>query len=174
MGRQNPVAYYHTDLLQAYNLAANTTDDLDCAFLENAVTAWIRSTGSVPSSHRFTDEYDDTAFLVWGQLLPVRCDWQRDDGVITTCPTNDNPEDDLPDRLCDVWDTSKPHDVDGASTQLFADEFDLRVGGFRHFVRNTTAPADFGNGTTDEHFYVDVIFNGGHYISLVYVPRHYL
>ena len=162
------MAFHSTDLLQAYNLAANTTED--CAFLENAVNAWIRSTGGVPISHQFTDEYDDTAFLVWGRLLPYRCpDWQEKDGVISVCPNGA----DLPLQLCDVWKASKPDDVAGATPKIFAHEFDLREGGFRKFVRNTTASLDFVNGTiTEEQFFVEVIFNGGHYISLVYVPRH--
>jgi hypothetical protein len=170
IGRQNPVGYYSTDLLQAYNLAANTTED--CAFLENAVNAWLRSTGSVPASHRLTDEYDDTVFLVWGRLLPYRCpDWQEEDGVISVCPSGT----DLPLKLCEVWNASKPDDVADATTKFFADEFDLREGGFRKFVRNATAPIDFANNTnTEGEFSVEVIFNGGHYISLVYVPRHFV
>jgi hypothetical protein len=170
MGRRNPVGFHSTDLLQAYNLAANTTED--CAFLENAVNAWLRTTGGVPSSHKFTDEYDDTAFLVWGRLLPYRCpDWQEEDGVISVCR---NANANLPPQLCDVWNAWKP-DVADATTKLFADEFDLREGGFREFVRNTTAPIDFENNTnTEGEFFVEVIFNGGHYISLVYVARQFM
>jgi hypothetical protein len=185
IGRQNPVAYHSTDLLQAYNLAANTTED--CGFLENAVIAWLKSTGSVPNSHQFTDEYDDNAFLVYGRLLPVRCDWQREhgglekehddlereyDGVISVCANDTDLPPLLPPQLCDVWKGSQPKDVADATTKHFADEFDLREGGFRKFVRNATAPADFNNTNTEAEFYVEVIFNGGHYISLVYVPRH--
>jgi hypothetical protein len=169
MGRQNPVSYHSTDLLQAYNLAANTTED--CAFLENAVNAWLKSSGSVPASHQFTDEYDDTAFLIWGRLLPYRCDWQELDGVISVCPSG--TEDGLPLQVCDVWKASKPDDFADATKERFADEFNLRVGGFRKFVRNMTAPVDFVNSTkTEDQFYVEVIFSGGHYISLVYVLRH--
>jgi hypothetical protein len=161
------VAQDHTSLLQAYNVAANTTED--CDFLYNAVNAWLRSSASVPTSHRFTDEYDDTAFLIWGKLLPVRCsDWQQPDGVITVCPV----EDDQPLQLCNVWNVSNRDDVADPTIEMFADAFNLRVGGFRTFARNTTAPADFGNGSTEEEFYVKVIYNGGHYISLVYVSLY--
>lgn len=166
MGRQNPFDYHQTDLLQAYNLAANTTED--CDFLENAVNAWLRSRGSIPSSHIFLDEYEDTAFLVFGQLLPYRCDWQQPDGVISICPTEDALG--LPLQLCDAWKSSKPDDVADATTKYFADEFNLRVGGFKKFVRNTTAPVDFVNSTnTEEQFIVEAIYNRGHYVSLVYV-----
>jgi hypothetical protein len=166
MGRQNPVSYHSTDLLQAYNLAANTTED--CAFLENAVNAWLKSSGSVPASHQFTDEYDDTAFLIWGRLLPSRCPWQEPDGVISVCP-NGPEENGLP---CDVWRASQPDNFTDATKKLFADEFNLRVGGFTTFVRNMTAPVDFDDRTnTEEQFYVELIFSGGHYISLVYVSN---
>jgi hypothetical protein len=167
MGRQNPVAYHSTDLLQAYNLAANTTED--CAFLENAVNAWLRSSGTVPASHQFMDEYDDTAFLIWGRLLPSRCNWQAEDGVFSVCATGTG--DGL--AVCDVWRESKPPNATYATKEFFADEFSLRVGGFRKLIRNVTAPADFDNRTnTEEEFYVEVIFSEGQYISLVYVPRH--
>jgi hypothetical protein len=173
MGRQNPVAEYHTDLLQANNLAANTNSKEDCDFLFNAVTAWLRSSGSVPSSHEFNNEYDDATFVMFGQLKPVRCDWQgpKDfEGIITVCP----PEANLPDSICDVW-SSVPDDVNDATTDFYADEFDLRVGGLESMVRKETALAEFGgNGTgfTEEEFYVKVIYNGSHFISLVYVPLH--
>jgi hypothetical protein len=185
MGRQNPVADYHTDLLQANNLAANTSSTEDCAFLLNAVTAWLMSSGSVPSSHRFTNEYDDTVYLMWGQVLPIRCPWQnitqnvtqQDNGVITLCPDGENRLPTqfggtyLPSRLCDVW-SEGPDDVADATTEFFADEFDLRVGGLSEMIRKTTAPANFGDGMTEAEFYVKVIYNGGHFISLVYVPLH--
>jgi hypothetical protein len=184
MGRQNPVAHYHTDLLQANNLAANTNSTEDCAFLLNAVTAWLMSAGAVPSSHRFINAYDDTVALMWGQLLPVRCDWQRNltppytAGVITLCVDGDPDRlppqlggGTLPSQLCDVW-TEGPDDAADATTDYFADEFDLRVGGLTAMIRSTTAPANFSNGMTEEEFYVKVIYNGGHFIALVYVPLH--
>jgi hypothetical protein len=167
MGRQNSVSYHSTDLLQAYNLAANTTED--CAFLENAVNAWLRSTGTVPASHQFMDEYNDTAYLIWGQLLPSRCDWQEEDGVFSVCPTG--TKDGL--AVCDVWRETRPPNATYATKEFFAEEFSLRPGGFRKLIRNMTAPVDFDDRTnTEEEFYVEVIFSGGHYISLVYVPRH--
>lgn len=143
-------------MLQAYNLAAPTNNSYDCDFLENAVGAWLKL-GGVKSSTQFHDEYDDTPYLVWAQLLPSRCDWQETDGVITIC---DGSNSDLDSSTCNAWNESKPENVTSATTDYFADIFGLRVGGFQKIEMTGT----------DENFYVKVIYNAGYAIALSYVP----
>lgn len=163
-GKTNEVAYDQTGLLQSNNLAANTTED--CAFLGNAVAAWLKTSVSLSSTNGFIQEDRDQTFIIWAQLLPYRCpQWQREDGVITVCPEEVDFDQVA---FCETWNETRPLDPNLATPQHFADELGLRVGGFREFVLDETAPADFSffndNGPTAQ-FTVTAIYNENHTIA---------
>jgi len=149
---RNPVSYNEVRLLQANNLASNTTDD--CDYLENAVQAWFRSVKLVrPSFHPQNENFD----IQWVQMLPVRCDWQNDDGVITRC--DDFPTATSSKLSCDAWVSSLPEFPEDATPMYFANELELRIQGINEILVNETGPADFGDGNITAEFYVRAIFN---------------
>lgn len=149
---RNPVSYNEVHLLQANNLASNTTDT--CDYLENAVLAWFRSVKLVrPSFHPGNED----SIIQWVQMLPVRCDWQNEDGVVTYC--EGFPSETSSRLSCDVWESSLPSFPEDATPQYFADERGLRIQGINEIFVNETGPADFGDGNTTVYFSVRAIFN---------------
>lgn len=168
LGQQNNVAWENTKLLEANNIVSNTTNE--CQFLQQSVSAWLRTSAKVHVSYGLIRDEEDLIYAVWGQLLPVRCEWQRSDGVITTCPEELSELD-----ICQQWsdtgvrnDTS-PDDTGWATVDYFADALGVRGGGLRDFQLNTTASADFGDGLTEVPYYVKVIYNQNHTVALTYV-----
>lgn len=93
--QQNLVSKDLVDLLQANNLAAPTNSTDDCDYLESAVNSWIKM-AIKPQPASFISTVEDT-FVLWAQLLPVRCDFQNATGVITFCGNDDH-------STCMVWD----------------------------------------------------------------------
>lgn len=79
---RNPVSRNQVQLLQANNVASNTTDD--CEYLFNAVQSWVYSAMTIQTNSKVIGDAGDI-HLLWAQLLPVRCIWQRNNGVISAC-----------------------------------------------------------------------------------------
>lgn len=150
-------------LLQENNIAANTTGDLDCAYLKNAVQSWLRGSSAEHSSFDiYSASRNDDVFVLWAQLLPVRCAWQseypyrEEDGVITHCRLqllrNYEP--------CKVWRATSPETPEEATAEYFADTMGIRVGGIRDMeLRNYSIPAIFNGSLSNETFHVRVIYD---------------
>lgn len=79
--KTNSISTDLTRVLQANNALAQSKED--CDYLKSAVESWL-SIAMVPQPESFVQAHDDT-FVLWAQVLPVRCDWQREDGIITYC-----------------------------------------------------------------------------------------
>lgn len=113
------------DLLQAHNTNSSTTSQGDCDYLNATVYSWLNIAAvSQPDLGRLSST-DDT-FVLWAQLLPVRCEFQREDGVITFCEGqgfNDSA------YICRVWDDLRPENPSLATPDYFAMELDLRAEG---------------------------------------------
>eukprot|EP00429_Kryptoperidinium_foliaceum_P039921 CAMPEP_0176166240 /NCGR_PEP_ID=MMETSP0120_2-20121206/85020_1 /TAXON_ID=160619 /ORGANISM="Kryptoperidinium foliaceum, Strain CCMP 1326" /LENGTH=1393 /DNA_ID=CAMNT_0017503773 /DNA_START=61 /DNA_END=4240 /DNA_ORIENTATION=- len=157
--QQNLVSYKMVDLLQAHNLAAPSSSEDDCAYLEASVQAWLRS-AAAPQPTSLLDNVVDT-YILWAQLLPVRCDFQRDDGVITICDGQMN--DDwirVSSSSCSIWDDSSPSSPSDASEAYFAEQLNLRFEGIRELGRE-----DSVNGLTG--FETRVFVNDNPTIALV-------
>jgi len=111
---------------------------------------------SVHTSFKYYDEALDDVYLLWAQLLPYRCSWQRPDGVITAC--------DVDVQACRIWNSSIPQKASMATPDHFARLLKIREGGISEFSFNTTAAASFFVGQTEAAFYVKAIYNENHAI----------
>jgi hypothetical protein len=94
------------------------------------------------------------AFVKWAQLKPKRCEWQRDDGIITECGTNLSYSDSL---ACAIWNETSPLSLKDVTTDHFSDLLDIRRGGIRETILEEKGPADFGDGQETQIFYVRVL-----------------
>ena len=104
---------------------------------------------------------NEDAYVLWAQLLPVRCDFQKnssfDYGLITYCEGRSDREYD--ENLCSVWDGAAPPYPENATDRYFANELGLRKEGIRSIVDST--------GISGEEYSVEVIFNENTTVSLV-------
>jgi hypothetical protein len=163
---RNPVTYNDVSLLQANNVAANSTDD--CAYLKHAVVSWLLTVSDVDVLNNWHHDYGHELNVQWAQLLPVRCPWQRSDGVITACDENAHISDDFP--ACGIWEATMPDDPADATPDYFAKKLNLRPGELTEYVRQEVAISDFPQDvSTDfleaDEFYVRAIFNQASTVS---------
>jgi hypothetical protein len=121
----NQVLQESVDLLYANNVAIPGSDDASCAFLNETIFAWILATPIIEPNYRTDTGYSS---LLWAQVLPIRCEFQGTDGVITVCPEGFTSE------TCEVWD-SRPENPEEATPEYYAELLDLRVGGVTELVR---------------------------------------
>jgi hypothetical protein len=149
--QQNIVATKTVELLQANNIAALG----DCAYLESAISSWV-NIAAVPQPASPLPKLQDT-YVLWAQLLPIRCDFQRDDGVLTYCDGDPSrPNGVYP---CEVWDDYAPASPSEATVEYFAEVLYIRSDGVREIERN-------GTGKFPEYSVV-VIYNENPTVSLV-------
>jgi hypothetical protein len=147
-GRSNKFAFNQVRLLQANNLASNSTSA--CAYLQNAVHAWLLGTSIEDNGYSLLGVTRSIeAYVLWAQLLPVRCDWQRDDGIITwceSCVTNTSMC-----EPCEFWNrTIVP--PSNATPDYFADVLGVRVGGIVEYdLENTALMFDRGLSTNQSY-----------------------
>lgn len=116
-GGANVTASSLTDMLQGNNLVASSASSYyGCEYLGNATVAWLQSMAL---------DGTDTLYLLWAQILPVRCNFQGEDGVVTAeiCRNKASFESssDAMHNLCSVW-------VSGSSPTSFASKLDIRPG----------------------------------------------
>jgi hypothetical protein len=135
LAQQNLNSYQMVDLLQANNLAAPSASEEDCAYLKSSVQSWLK-VAAVPQPASLFENTEDT-YVLWAQVLPVRCDFQRTDGVITFCD-GQAEEDSLGSAVantCLVWDDYGPSTPDAATSDYFAKQLSLRSEGIRRVHR---------------------------------------
>eukprot|EP00957_Ditylum_brightwellii_P094305 7180317-Ditylum_brightwellii.AAC.1 len=119
-GYANTSPFELVDLLQGNNvdLRSNNTDT--CEQLQLTIESWLRGAFSIDFyNNRKTDSY-----VLWGQLLPVRCDFQSENGVFTVCPTEDR-KDFFPDSellICEISESAPLNNT----LSFLADELHLR------------------------------------------------
>ena len=155
---RNPVSRNQVQLLQANNVASNTTDD--CEYLFNAVQSWVYSAMTIQTNSKVIGDAGDI-HLLWAQLLPVRCIWQRNNGVISACDLLRGPP--TIGSFCEYWNettTSNP------SKEYFAESIGVRPGGILDVAFSTTAPSGFLDNVTVSEFYVRAVYNESHSIAL--------
>lgn len=160
----NPVSHNQVRLLQANNVISNTTGD--CAYLKSAVQAWFKSASVTQIDFGLVNGANMKVLVHWAQLLPVRCDWQRDDGVITYCLSDYEV---AQDALCNYWDETATDSSFDPSPDYFAGKLGVRVGGMVEIVSQEIASADFDDGANTAEFIVRAIFNETQTIALTYV-----
>jgi hypothetical protein len=162
---QNPVSKNVFDLLQSNNAIANTTND--CDYLRSSVTAWLLTVVDIQQD---TIQAGDKLSIQWAQILPVRCEWQIPDGVITNCRQS-NFADVFP--ACSMWNKTQPANPKDATPQYFANVLGRRPGELTEYINTKTAPAffnysfDIDEEVGQHEFYVRAIFNESETVQLV-------
>ena len=158
--QQNSVARSLVELLQANNVAAQN----DCIYLESAVNSWL-NLAVVPQPASFLSNLDDT-FVLWAQILPVRCPFQSEDGVITSCDDDESTLALANSGVCKIWEDSAPSNASEATNEYFASELGLRVDGI------STITSAFDQGFPD--YQVQVVYNENPTVSLVNMGLFFL
>jgi len=156
-GYANTSPFELVDLLQGNNvdLRSNNTDT--CEQLQLTIESWLRGAFSIDFyNNRKTDSY-----VLWGQLLPVRCDFQSENGVFTVCPTEDR-KDFFPDSELLICEISKSAPLNNTLSFL-ADELHLRPG----VLISVSNEIDVEFDSIVETFNVTVIFNLDHSVALL-------
>jgi hypothetical protein len=149
-------------------MAANTSSAEDCAYLRNAVDSWLFAVAQQPVTYDLIKNQQENVFLTWAQILPVRCDWQQANGLITYCPSNNTDLQEL--DSCPFWNSIFPTvSTQQPSRDFLADELSVREGGIVLVEKIATGRANFGTGDIDETFYVGAVWNDNQQISLTYV-----
>lgn len=155
-GGTNTVSTSMVRQLQGTNLISNTVNNETCSFLEQSIESWMVGVwGGTPR----VDEGD--VYVLWLQVLPVRCEFQEPDGVVTAsyCDSMDmeSSGNDDDDTFCEVW-----RDTDATtSIDELAEKAGVRTGVVTVSNEFETWPIIFPeNGTTSETvFNVTAIFN---------------
>ena len=153
-----------TDLLQQNNIILSEANVSSCAFLESTIEAWLELGASVQTG---VPQYDVKTFVLWAQLLPVRCDFQGDDGVITVCPNGTG----YPRGTCDVW-NEHPANASDATPEYYANKLGIRVGGiteYAHSQNSRLTIATDGNFSSYPNmtFSVRLLANENHAVAFV-------
>lgn len=150
---QNLVNDGLADLLHGNNVEASS--ERDCAYLQEFVRSWMLTAESVQPDARFLGT---NVFLLWARILPIRCDFQGDYGVVTMCGDSGNAQ---RAEACRLWgETSGDlNNLDfGNLTYYFADKMGVRVGGIQEI--NRCYPDD-----TNCLFETQVLFNDNFTVS---------
>lgn len=155
----NPVDRNQVRLLQGNNIAANST--VDCDFLNFAVQSWLKS--SSVNNTAFDVVASSGYGVLWAQLLPIRCDWQGKDGVITKCSSDAPPSQT---SACNFWNTKSPNDPNDATVEYYSEVTGARPGGIVEITSQIVAPASFVDGQSQATFVVRALFNESHVIIL--------
>ena len=147
LNHQNMVSDNLTGVLQANNLAS-VTGFRDCEYLQNAIESWLNiaivdqpGTTSIIQPKGGIERNETYTYVLWAQVLPVRCPFQNETGTITSCTDNNNFTADHP-ATCNIWNTLQPdasiiattidNDKRGAYDPIgnyFAQKLGLRSGG---------------------------------------------
>lgn len=162
---QNLTSLNLTKLLQAENLAS-TTGLYDCNYLEEAIDSWL-NLAIVDQREDHEGDTNETPYVLWARVLPVRCPFQDKRGVITSCQGKQKRfrtcgECAQYEPTCDLWDSSDPiPDVGYGNTteirEYFAKELNLRGDGIFVYQQPTTKDR-FALDAMDP-FQVTVVFN---------------
>ena len=150
------------EYLQASNLAINGTDDESCAFFEETVVHWV-------ASYLFETNNggSDTKSLLFLEIQPVRCDWQRgpeggetDGTLLSSFCGNSNMmakcvnlhSEELCQKLCESWSISDQEERINYYEYTF---------GIRPSVTFSTSSGSIGTYSTEEGEIVEDYFSVG-------------
>jgi hypothetical protein len=162
-GKANNFSFNQVRLLQANNLVANSTTE--CDYLHNAVESWIQGTSGEEHDYSLLGKWRNVdSYVLWAQLLPIRCDWQREDGIITWCTEciGNMCE------TCSFWNRTIVPPSE-ATPNYFANVLGVRVGGIVAYqLQNVTAM--FAQGSVSNQSYsVKVIVDETDTLTYSYV-----
>ena len=105
-GGTNTLASSMTKQLQATNLITPGSDANTCTFLEKSVLSWLASTSGMKQMGKLGSQ----TFVMYLELLPIRCPFQGEDGVVTSYFCTEDfrlkasmAKNERLDELCKVW-----------------------------------------------------------------------
>jgi hypothetical protein len=166
MSQQNLIAPRFTQLLEANNVAS-VGRMTDCDYLEMAIESWL-SMAIVPQPPAGIPNVEQT-FVLWAQVLPVRCPFQHETGVITSCTGRLSKFREQYPATCEIWESKAPPSPDLASEEYFAATLNLRPGGI---VKEFGAPLAEYDALAG--FSTTVYYNQNPTISLANMGLFYL
>jgi len=138
--------------LQATSELVTNNSDTSCAFLQDSFESWLAAAAVVLSPATEGTYYSEGAYILWAQVLPVRCNFQSDDGVISSC----DKYTDVVVGACAIWNAAPSN----ATPNFFADLLDIPVGAISEYTKSTTLT--WFNGSqevTNATFSVKVLVN---------------
>lgn len=148
----------------AYNLASNSTED--CEFLQDATRSWLSSFAIVSDDYLKpnNDRLVEDVYVLWAEIHPVRCDWQRNDGVITNC---DLYAEDIPGLAvaCDFWGFNTLDSPHGITDNYLAKQTGIRTGEALDLEKSSWGLSNFDGPPEETAFYVRSVFNESHAVS---------
>ncbi|VEU33814.1 unnamed protein product [Pseudo-nitzschia multistriata] len=156
ISHQNNVSDNMAKLLQSQNLVS--TDGIRrCDYLETAIDSWLNM--AIVNQPNIPDQ--ETTYILWAQVLPVRCPFQNENGVITSCTKNGMKYREQYPESCKIWDNSNPpqliHGNDQAVRNYFAKKLNIRGNGI--YVRSRPEKADAFQFDALNDFNITVVFN---------------
>lgn len=144
----NRVLFSDVELLLENNKVS--VSESHCDFLRTTVCSWLQA--NARSLNEFF-EREENLHLAYAALLPARCEWQDESGVITDCRICQNDEDGFP-EACALWDNWRQQ----PSPTFLAEETGTRKGGYVEISRSYTGFANFSDTNTAD-YYVEAIYN---------------
>lgn len=159
-GGTNTLASSMTKQLQATNLITPGSDASTCTFLEKSVLSWLAGTSGMKGT---MGKRQTQTYVMYLQLLPVRCPFQGEDGVATSYFCSEEfrsnasmTKNERLDDLCQVWGRTSENTT---ITEL-ADLANIRTGAIETYSESSINDA---SGAT---FSVTAIFNESSSIHL--------
>lgn len=121
-GSTNLERFSAAALLQANNklVPAINPNATECSYLSESVASWLKS--GARDTTRINLQQKTDVWIIWAQLLPVRCNFSDPNGVITRCP--DGWENSEIEDVCKVWDFG----TNSTTPSDFGDKFGYREG----------------------------------------------
>jgi hypothetical protein len=145
-------------LLQATSVLVLDNNASSCEFLEESFKSWLGVAAKVLSPTTADSYFGSQAYILWAQVLPKRCAFQRDDGVITMCSNATAAVF----SACKVWDKG-PTNASDATSYYFAESLNVRVGGITEYTESMTSSwvdsSNEDNEMTNATFSVRVLIN---------------
>jgi len=157
-----------TKMLEAQNRISTT----DCEYLELAIDSWLNM-----AILNQLYAWPDATYVLWAQVLPVRCPFQDETGVITSCTGKQSRfRDNNFTEICDIWDQADPPNFidgnDSAIRNYFASIANLRGDTISAYQRPTVA--DSSQFETSNDFQVTVVINHMYSVAFFNVFNFYM
>eukprot|EP00978_Attheya_sp_CCMP212_P041425 scaffold237497_cov58-Attheya_sp.AAC.5 len=168
-GGSNLTGLNMLDLLYQNNLAVPNATEQNCAYLEATVSSWLQSNYR---THLGSRSADTDLYLLWAQVLPVRCPFQDElnNGVITACPQNSSIWKDEANAIsvCTLWDDVPNTTDEGSLLQYFSDALNIRTGVILPNSKSITILyKDYIGDDQVEAFNVTVMYNQGYSVNVM-------
>mmetsp|Transcript_36058 Transcript_36058/g.53794 ORF Transcript_36058/g.53794 Transcript_36058/m.53794 type:complete len:1410 (-) Transcript_36058:375-4604(-) len=145
-GNTNTVAKKLVSQLQGTNLIANSSDIEYCKYLQDSVFSWLLGLEFADTGNNVNGT--DIPFVLFLQILPVRCGFQGNNGVVTQVFCDNFGEIDTFETFCSVWGTSN----ESSSIVALAERAGVRTGEVITWTNSEISSIGI-NGTISEELF---------------------